>query len=119
MCGFESHQRYVTQRPQHHPYRTAEHLRAIAQRIIDEAEAEQEGSSLLGYYTVGCRAYIWAAEADALERGYRLGRIMAAFEVRTGLDKNTGNGSIRWDSDTEPPPTWLMDTVEKLARGDA
>lgn len=58
-------------------------------------------------------------EAVALERGYRTGRIMAAHDVRLGLDSATGNGSVHFDSDVESPPLWILTKAEKLARGDA
>ncbi len=57
--------------------------------------------------------------ARGLERGYRRGRAMAAYDVRMGLDEVVGNGSVRYDSDTEAPPEWLVQRAEKLARGDS
>lgn len=101
-----------------HPLDEVQHLRTIAEMDLSELP---EGSTAVVALACakGGRAVIWNHEADALERGYLLGRIMAAFDVRMGLDTIVGNGSVHYDSDVEAPPVWLMSMAEKLARGDA
>ena len=44
---------------------------------------------------------------------------MAAYDVRIGLDEIELNGSVHFDSDTSPPPAWIVHKAERLARGDA
>ena len=97
----------------------AAHLHRVAQQLEHEA-GEQAGLDAMHLaITKGGRAALTRAEAAGLERGYRLGRVCAAFDVRIGMDEAYGNGSMHWDSDVEAPPAWLLDKAEKLARGDA
>lgn len=92
----------------------AEGLRKLSRDIVKEHEGE-----LWNALTPQFNAALYRAEADALERGYRIGRIQAAADVRLGLDQSAGNGGVHFDSDVEGPPEWLMRKAERLARGDA
>jgi hypothetical protein len=98
-----------------HPLEEAARLRELAAEKFKKYEGQSVGI-IFGANPV-LYAVLQQAEADALERGYLRGRAMAAYEVRMGLDQNHVNGGIHFDSDTEPPPQWLVGTAEKLARG--
>lgn len=98
-----------------HPLDEARDLRELADKAV-KGKTEEE---LYMPMTDVLASIMYMAVAEGLERGYRLGRIMAAFDVRMGMDKTFGQGSVHFDSDTAPPPAWIMGTAEKLARGDA
>lgn len=112
------HEVKTVERDRNNPLDEAHHLRKIADMKRGGLSEEDQVKAVQLVMTPAGRAAMWNAEASALERGYRLGRIMAAADVRIGLDIVTGMGSVHYDSDVEPPPVWLMDTAEKLARGD-
>jgi hypothetical protein len=99
----------------------AAHLRKIAEEKFEKygdehTDEKPSPAVLLSMYPI-LRAVLWHYEAQALERGYLRGRAIAAHDVRLGLDEISLNGSVRFDSDTEPPPGWIVGKAEKLARG--
>lgn len=100
------------------PLAEATHLREVAEKIIKREEQRDPENTTIGLVLNSVvRALMMQAEADALERGYYRGRAMAAYDVRMGLDEMDGNGSVHYDSDTAPPPEWIVRKAEKLARG--
>lgn len=104
-----------------HPLEEAAHLRKMAAEKLDKyGDPPTDGRPSIGVL-FGLHPILFAVlhqtEAAALERGYLRGRAMAAYDVRMGLDDIEGNGSIHYDSDTEPPPSFLVKKAENLARG--
>lgn len=118
MCGFESHLGYMSNEPLLDVLVQVELLRQLAEEHV--RRAEEKGIPVIRpYMTSDGRAATYLALADGLERGYRLGRVKAAVEVRFGLETPRHNGSVCFDSDVKGPPRWLIETAEQLARGDA
>lgn len=104
-----------------HPLEEAAHLYKVAQDIEDRNEITQGQPSSAVLICLHPRLYgaLLHEFARGLERGYRRGRAMAAYDVRMGLDEIQLNGSVHYDSDTEAPPEWLVQRAEKLARGNS
>ncbi len=115
--GFKSRLPDVT-----HPLEEAAHLRKISdeQLCMYEDKPDEESPSIAALISLHpvLMAWHWRTEADTLERGYLRGRAIAAHDVRMGLDDIELNGSVHYDSDTEPPPLWLVRKAERLARGE-
>ena len=103
------------------PLDEAAHLRRMAAEMAKENPPEEgkPSAAVLVSLTSALRAVMYEYEADGLERGYLRGRAMAAYDVRIGLDEIELNGSVHFDSDTSPPPAWIVHKAERLARGDA
>lgn len=95
------------------PLERAAHLEKLYNQYSKETEDE------VFMFNNKAWAVLYRVEAEALTRGYFAGRVMAAYDVRMGLDSSFGNGSVHFDSDNSPPPLWLISTAEHLARGDS